>query len=60
MTSDQFIERQSHKGLSDKELAEGLGYSVRHIRNLRNGKTPINKRAELAMIALTPDYKEET
>ena len=60
MTSDQFIARQSHKGLSNKELAEALGYTIRQIRNLRNGVSPINKRAELAMTALTPDYKEET
>ena len=58
MTSDQFIARQYHAGLSSKELAEALGYTIRQIRNLRNGVSPINKRTELAMIALTPDYKE--
>ena len=60
MTSEQFTARQAHSGLFNKELAEALGYTIRQIRNLRNGVSPINKRTELAMIALTPDYKEET
>ena len=59
MTKDQFKNRQSFAGLTNKELAEGLGVSERQVKRYRSGETPIDKRTAAMLISLTPDYKEE-
>lgn len=59
MTPEQFKKRQDFIGLSNKELGEGLGYTERHIRNLRNGKTQISKSVAMAMKVLSSEYKED-
>ena len=49
MTPKQFKAARSTLGLTQKQMAEALGLTIRQITRLEAGETPVHKQTELAV-----------